>query len=211
MAFAQTETVRILPDKSDGPWPCAYYLPNVNTDIMAAIKGKWYDPAEDESDWAQGLGPFSSEEDAFLQTPWGSSVRPLLVRRHFVLTQEQLDGMRRAVFRCSYDENPRAYINGTSFWQASGWNDSNYAEFVLTAAQRRKLQVGDNVLAISLQQGGGSGHLDCSLDINYTVTGIGPLVDDETADEAPVFNLGGQRTTTAQRGIQVVSGKKILK
>lgn len=211
MASAQTETVRILPDKSDGPWSCAYYLPNTNADINAAIRGKWYDLTEDESDWAQGFGPFSSEADAFLCTPWGSSVRPLMVRRHFVLTQEEVDGMRRVVFRCSYDENPRAYINGVVLWSASGWNDSNYAELVLTSAQRRKLQAGDNVLAISLQQGGGSGHLDCSLDITYDTTGIGPLVEEEADEESPVFNLAGQRTTAAQHGVQVVGGKKILK
>ncbi len=213
MGFAQTNIVseRILPSKEEGAWPCRYYLPNTNADLTAAVRGKWYDLGEDESDWAEGFGPFSSESDAFLVTPWGSSVRPLLVRRHFTLSEEALAGMKKVVFRLSYDENPRVYLNGTTIMTATGWNDSNYAEVTLTAAQRRKLQAGDNVLAISLQQGGGSGHVDCSLDITYDPTGIeSPLAPTDEAD-AEVYNLSGQRISQAQHGVNIVGGRKVLK
>ena len=65
----------------------------------------------------------------------------------------------------SYDENPVIYLNGTRIWSASGWNDNNYAEITLDATQRALLRQGDNVLAASLTQGGGGGHIDYGLKI----------------------------------------------
>lgn len=208
---AQTETKHVLTTMEEGPWECLYYLPNTNTDLNAAVKAKWYAATEDESDWAEGYGPFSSERDGFFYTPWGSSVRPLMVRRHFTLTEEDVQSIKSAKLRISYDENPKVYLNGTQIYSASGWNDSNYATVTLTAAQRQKLVAGDNVVAVSLMQGGGSGHLDFGLDITFTLTAIDGVAEEEAALPTAVYNLAGQRLAQSRRGVNIVRGKKIIK
>lgn len=210
-AFGQTETKHLLPTMEGGPWECLYYLPNTNTDLNAAVKAKWYATTEDESDWAKGHGPFSSERDAFFYTPWGSSLRPLLVRRHFTLTEEDLASIKSVKLLISYDENPKVYLNGTQIYSASGWSDSNYATMTLTSSQRKKLVEGDNVIAVSLMQGGGSGHLDFGLDITFTPTAIGEVTEEKAFVPTTVYNLAGYRVEQMQRGVNIVNGKKIIK
>lgn len=204
-----------------GAWPCLYYMLNYNTDLAVAEEAGWASDDEDEDDWISGVGPFSNDNNMFYTTEWPSQVRPILVRRHFSLSADLLaraiDPEATAVLTCSYDENPVVYLNGTRIWSANGWNDNNYATFNLTAEQRSLMREGDNVLAVSLMQGGGGGHIDYGLRITspYGLSGIeSPGLPEDAAVPADnrIFNLHGRYLGTdisrLPAGIYIVGGKK---
>lgn len=209
-----------LPTLAKGPWSCKYYWLNYNEDIAVAESQQWYALAEDESDWIEGVGPFSNSNDQFLTTEWGSQVRPLLVRRHFNVSAAELPHFiaGNVTLKCSYDENPKVYLNGTLIWSANGWNDNDYAEYQLSEAHRQLLREGDNVLAVSLMQGGGGGHIDYGLEAvaPYTPSSIQPTVRPKEAPKnAAVFTIDGRYvgkdTRSLAPGMYIVGGKKFVK
>ncbi|MDE6854116.1 MAG: hypothetical protein K2J38_03570 [Muribaculaceae bacterium] len=205
-----------------GPWPCKYYLLNYNDDIATAEECEWYSVGEDESDWINGSGPFSNDANMFYITEWPSQVRPILVRRHFTLDDGALADITsgsQVILTCSYDENPVIYLNGTRIWSASGWNDNNYAEITLDASRKALLRQGDNVLAASLTQGGGGGHIDYGLKIvrPFAPSGISlPQADHASSDTSDrrIYNLQGQYLGTSEqslaKGIYIRGGKKLI-
>lgn len=214
---ANTVTKYILDtvDSGEGSWPCLFYELNYNTDISPAEKAKWYALGEDESYWREGYGPFSIDQNKFLVTQWQSTVHPILIRRHFTLTADDLAKIAIGVVNLtySYDENPKFWLNGTLITSASGWNDDNYATLRLSAARKRLLVEGDNVLCVSLQQGDGGGHIDYGLSVTYDPLddGVSGVEAEGEADDA-MYNLMGQRISKPQslRGIILTKGKKII-
>lgn len=217
MAVAQdTTTVRtdLLATLDKGPWPCKYYWPNSNADVDTATAAKWYVLNEDESDWIDGVGPFSNSNDQFLTTEWGSGVRPILIRRHFTLTADQVTAYRKAevILAVSYDENPVVYLNGRQLWTATGWNDNDYATFQLLR-QRRWFREGDNVLCVSLLQGAGGGHIDYGLYVN-TTTGISAVAVDEESNAGAFYSVSGMNMGTSAQalpaGVYIKNGKKLI-
>lgn len=212
------QVVNLLPTLEKGPWPCKAYTLNYNSDLEAARAARWYSLDEDESDWLSTVGPMSNDENMFAVTEWPSQVRPILIRRHFDLSAEELVAALEGNVQlsCSYDENPKIYLNGTLIWSANGWNDNDYAFHSLTDDQRKLLRAGDNVLAVSLMQGGGGGHIDYGLQISapYEVSGIVlPGADAVATADSRVFNLFGQymgeRTDGLPAGVYVTGGKKV--
>lgn len=200
-------------------WPCRYYLMNRNEEFAEAEAGKWFAPEEDERDWMAGVGPFSNDENKFYVTPWPSSTHPILVRRHFSLTAAQLEAIKagKLYFTCSYDEYPTAYLNGTKFWSADGWNDNNYATTQLSQNVIGLLREGDNLLAVSARQGSGGGHLDYGLMLseNYTPSGVESVITDSAKNARPgVYDLMGRylgadaSALTLQSGFYIINGKK---
>ncbi|MBD5224906.1 MAG: hypothetical protein HDS68_02925 [Bacteroidales bacterium] len=211
----------LLNTVADGEWPCKYYMLNYNSDIEVAEAAGWAAQTEDESDWIDSLGPMSNDDNMFLITQWPSQVRPILIRRHFTFTADNMASLAGAELKltCSYDENPKIYLNGNLIWSATGWNDNNYVSYTLTKAQNELLHEGDNVLAVSLSQGEGGGHIDYGLQIvaPYENSGIiSAEADGNIVREADnrVFNLHGQYLGTSTdrlpRGIYVVGGKKTV-
>ena len=212
MLSAQNNAVYLLEtkDTGDGSWPCLYYFPNTNADINLANKAKWYAPTEDESDWAEGFGPFSSEHDSFYCTEWGSPVRPILIRRHFNLDETLLSVVQgsNTYLIISYDEYARIYLNGTLIGSKDGYVGSEYVTQALISSHKKKLVAGDNVLAVSLQQGGGSGHIDFGLYFLDKENAIGDVIAGEARND--IFNLSGQRLQQKQKGVNIINGKKVL-
>ena len=204
---------------SDGPWPCSYYMLNYNSDLTVAESAKWYAVEENESDWMKGEGPFSNDNNMFLTTEWASQVRPILIRRHFTLTDADIAEISNSVltFLCSYDEDPVAYLNGTRIWNASGWNDNNSARVALSPRQTALLVKGDNVLAISVKQGGGGGHIDYGLSIETPYTpeaGIVIVTNDAPDADGRIYNLHGRYLGTdvdrLPAGLYIRDGKKFI-
>lgn len=210
----------LLPTVEEGPWRCRYYILNYNEDIPVAEKAEWYGLDEDESDWISGVGPFSNDENKFYITEWPSQVRPILVRRHFTLTDDDIASMdetTNVTLTCSYDENPVVYLNGTKIWSATGWNDNDYARYELNAEQRGLLKAGDNVVAVSLTQGAGGGHIDYGLEITspYSfATRVGADAAAQRHDDR-IFDLSGRYvgtdTSVLSAGVYVRDGKKFVK
>lgn len=217
-----TVTRTLLHTVADGEWECRYYMLNYNSDIEAAEAAGWASEEEDESDWIAGVGPFSNDENMFYITEWPSQTRPILVRRHFTMTAEDMAAIDGSELKltCSYDENPKIYLNGTLIWSATGWNDNDYATAILSEEQKQLLHEGDNVLAVSLTQGGGGGHIDSGLELEkpYEYSGIStPAMTETTAgaeNDTRIFNLHGQylgtSTDNLPKGIYIRGGKKLV-
>ena len=205
VAQAQTTTVQLLPTKEAGPWPCAYYLLNSNEELSQLEPKTWAGRCVCEDDWIQGYGPLSNSPDAFRTTPWGSEVQPLLVRRHFTMTADDMAALAKSTvtLTCSYDEHPRLYLNGVLLWSYDGWNDNDYAARTFTSRHKALLREGDNVLAVSLKQGAGGGHIDYGLTMTLP-SGYDTIqsVIDERNDKEAVYNLVGIRQVHAS-GIYV--------
>lgn len=209
----ERKTVTLLPTLSEGAWPCCYYWLNYNNDIPVAEAAHWAALDEDESDWIEGVGPFSNSNDQFRTTDWASQTRPLLVRRHFTLSAQMLDAILHGTLTltCSYDENPHVFLNGQRVWSAKGWNDNDYALFNL-GRYRSLLREGDNVLAVSLQQGGGGGHIDYGLTatIVQQPDEVGQIRESCGAN-VRCYDLAGRSANANTRGIIIVNGKKIIR
>ncbi len=148
---------------------------------------------------------------------------PIFVRRYFNLTEEDLEALNNGemsiVFTCSYDENPKAYINGEHFWEAANWNDNNYASHTLTAEQIANLKEGENMLAMSLSNGAGGAHIDMGFKTSktYVPTADGVesvAVNNKLMNDNRIFDLQGRFVGTEMdklgRGIYIQGGKKVL-
>lgn len=211
-----TEYILNTVDSGEGSWPCLFYELNYNSDITLGEKAKWYAPDEDESYWREGIGPFSIDANKFLVTQWQSTVHPILIRRHFTLTAEDMAKIEigAVTLTYSYDENPKFWLNGRQLVSATGWNDNNYATFPFNSTRKKYFVEGDNVLCVSLQQGAGGGHIDCGLSVRYNPMHDGISAQDSDSEEdTETYNLLGQRISypAGYRGIIVTKGKKIFK
>ena len=216
---AQSNEAALLPLMDEGPWPCAYYFLNSNDELNTVKAVDWAGRCIMEDDWIQGYGPLSNSQDRFLTTPWGSDRLPLLVRRHFTLTTDEVTQLRSMPMHvlCSYDENPKVYLNGTLIWSKTGWNDNDYASYALTSRNKLLLKEGDNVLAVSLTAGAGGGHIDYGLTYTGTLTpsGISSVTQGgQAATDPQVYNLQGQAAGSGQRapakGIYIQNAKKVV-
>ena len=207
-------TTTLLPTLEAGPWPCVYYLLNSNSELSQLQPNVWTGRCFDESDWIVGYGPLSNSPDQFRTTNWGSQVQPLLVRRHFTLTAEQLATIadKTLTLTCSYDENPKVYLNKTLIWSASGWNDNDYVHYTLTAQQKKLLREGDNVLSVSLQQGDGGGHIDYGLKITEPyVPSTTSLTTRLVQPSSDIYDLMGRKVSSHPKpGLYIVNGKKTV-
>ena len=213
-----SETTSLLSTLDDGAWLCAYYMLNSNEELGLLSSDEWAGHCVDEEEWVQGYGPLSNSPDQFLTTEWGSQVQPLLVRRHFSLTEEQLTELmnKTVVLTCSYDENPHVYLNGSLIWSASGWNDNDYARYPLIPRHKKLLTVGDNVLAVSLQQGDGGGHIDYGLYFLGSFSASSVDASECAFQESRYFNLAGQSVSVPRdKGVYIqhdgFKTKKIIK
>ena len=208
-----TEYILDTVDSGEGSWPCLFYELNYNKDITLAERAKWYSLDEDESYWREGLGPFSIDGNKFLVTQWQSTVHPILIRRHFTLTEEDLlkISVGTVTLTYSYDENPTFWLNGTKIASATGWNDNNYASFILSGARKKLLVEGDNVLCVSLQQGEGGGHIDYGLSVKYNPMhdGISSPTSDPSHNEGEVYDLTGRKLSPSP-GREGVGSKSIV-
>ena len=204
---------------TEGPWPCAYYFLNSNEELNNLKAADWTGRCIAEDDWIQGYGPMSNSADQFLTTPWGSDRLPLLVRRHFSLTADEVAQLKSLPMHvlCSYDENPKVYLNGTLLFQKTGWNDNEYASYALTARNKLLLKEGDNVLAVSLMAGAGGGHIDYGLTYTGTLipSGISSATQDmPTAADLQMYNLQGQKVAGGKhapsKGIYIQNARKVV-
>ena len=209
-----TVTRVLLPTKDSGPWPCVYYMLNSNEELNGITAAQWAGRCISEDDWAWGDGPFSSMDDQFLKTRWGSDRLPILIRRHFTLTAEEISNITRSTITLtySYDEDPRIYLNGYLLTSKTGYNDDNYATYTLNVRNKNNLKEGDNVLAVSLRAGVGSGHIDYGLTMTspYVPTGITQTNYIHDTTDMIIYDLQGCRVESPSSGIYITNGKKII-
>lgn len=192
--YEADQQVDFLSSVADGWWPAFYKTLGGNGDIETAVENGCFSTTEDESTWTIAKGPFSNGNDRFRTTYWNSNSSPILVRRHFNLSEGNAAALKAAgdvYLSISYDEWPVVYLNGTEIWRfndenRNAWNDDNYEVIQLTDAHKALLKGGDNVVGVSLQSGDGGGHIDFAL---YTTLPIQGFVVEEGADVAFLKSL----------------------
>lgn len=199
--YEANEQYDLLIQKSDGWWPCYYKTLGNNNDIETAVANGCFNNNAEDGTWTIALGPFGNNDDqtvrwGFRQTFWNSDANPILVRRHFNLTEANATALKNngdVTLSISYDEWPAVYLNGKLIWSLEpeyndegeisnvGWNDGNYATIKLTKEMLANLKGGDNVIGVSARQGGGGGHIDLAL---YTTLPCAGFTTSEPADVA---------------------------
>lgn len=225
------QRTHLLPTKpAGGDWYGYYYFLTGNAELDALDPADWAGNdakgMDAEADFQSpdteggGYGPYSNSDDQFKTTYWNSDLYPLLVRRHFTLTADQKNtlGNSAVTLSCSYDECPKVYLNGTLIWQSDGWNDNDYATYSLSDGQKALLVEGDNVLAVSVRQGGGGGHIDFGLHVEREIaTGMATVSNDNKGQACggSVYTLTGIcKGTSVEKlpaGIYIANGRKIMK
>lgn len=116
----------------------------------------WEKPDFDDAKWMEGDGGFGTKgtPGAVVGTEWKTD--DIWLRRSFEL-KELPKG--EVMLRVHHDEDAEVYINGVLALKTGGFT-TDYAEFPLTAAGRKALKSGTNVIAIHCKQTGGGQYID---------------------------------------------------
>jgi len=116
----------------------------------------WEKPDFDDAKWMEGDGGFGTKgtPGAVVGTEWKTD--DIWLRRSFEL-KELPKG--EVMLRMHHDEDAEVYINGVLAFKTTGFT-TDYTEFPLTAADRKALKPGMNVIAIHCKQTGGGQYID---------------------------------------------------
>jgi GH43 family beta-xylosidase len=133
----------------------------------AKPKGEWQDTSFDDGSWSRGRAAFSSNRTE------GSTVRrqgtkwddgQIYVRKAFSATDA---GVGNLALRVHHDAPARVWLNGRLIYES---DKPDYRMVNLTAAQRKLLRDGTNILAAESSRGRSGGFFDVALfDIKQTV------------------------------------------
>lgn len=119
----------------------------------------WEKPAFELKEWNVGNGGFGTRgtPGIALGTDWNT--KDIWIRRVFELKEVPTG---EVWLRVHHDEDAEVYINGVLAAKLSGFTTS-YGEVPLTAAGRKALKAGANLIAIHCKQTGGGQYIDAGL------------------------------------------------
>ena len=146
----------------DNTWPSApagWNLPEFDD-------SNWIDLALPTASYNHSGGPYTSLQ---YNSYWYNEYNCYWMRRTFNL--EEVNPNASFTLRCVHDDNMVVYVNGQEVINAEGWTQtpnnctwSNaYESFTIPASA---FKVGNNVLAIYIQQNWGGAYFDCELRMN---------------------------------------------
>lgn len=121
----------------------------------------WADPGYDDVNWPSALGAFGNKggAESDVQTAWSSE--NIWLRQHF-----NYDGAKfaQAWMAIHYDNATEVMVNGQVIWHSEpkAWNDG-YEPVEVTAALKKALKTGDNVIAVHCHQDTGGQFIDLAL------------------------------------------------
>ncbi len=162
---------------------CALYSASVDSDVVlfekstswkylmsssGTVDSNWNKSDFDDSSWKTGSAPFGDRGGE--KTSWTGDNNYIWIRKSFELTEEQYEEIKNGALSLYifYDDTMRFYINGKQYLDKSGWNDS-YETIAIDGKAGSILQVGKNVVAISLHNTGGGRQIDTSLTCSRAV------------------------------------------
>jgi hypothetical protein len=148
MGADQKQYTTILPAADENSYSAVYTETNPTAD--------WMKPAFNDSQWNSGKAPFGDDK-ATAATIWTS--RNIWVRRHFTLANPVKDPL---VLKLLHDDNVEVYLNGELIYSKIGWT-GKYLYLPLDQAIAGKLQQGDNLLAVHVENTAGGAALDAGL------------------------------------------------
>ena len=121
--------------------------------------GDWFSPEFDASSWKEGPGGFGTRgtPGAVVRSEWRTP--RIWLRREITLDRKDLKDLGLLVH---HDEDFELYVNGVLAAKRSGYT-TDYDEIPLSAAARKALKTGRNVIAIHCRQTGGGQYIDAGL------------------------------------------------
>jgi hypothetical protein len=119
----------------------------------------WEKPEFDAAAWSEGEGGFGTKgtPGAVVRTEW--TTNDIWLRREAELKAEPTG---EVFLRLHHDEDADVYINGVLAAQVGGYV-TNYGPVPLTAAGRKSLTVGKNLIAVHCKQTGGGQYIDVGM------------------------------------------------
>ena len=123
----------------------------------------WNLPAYDAGAWSEGKSGFGAAgtPGAFIGTVWDSA--DIWLRREIELPAANLDHLQAWLH---HDEDAEVYINGMLALKTSGWIDA-YESMALTAAGRKALRPGKNLIAVHCHQTSGGQYIDVGFVVEH--------------------------------------------
>ncbi|MBO4840125.1 MAG: phosphatidylinositol-specific phospholipase C [Bacteroidaceae bacterium] len=214
--------VYILPLGRDRVWEGLCYFreaPQKNSssvDALTSPNALWkaitYSP---NSSWVNLEMPMGSPSYlAPYRTTWEGEYNTYWIRREFTL--DEVNEATTYYLEAYHDDHYDIYVNGRQIHKADDWTEANGAP-ITKKVTNATLKVGQNVIAIHIQQNTGGAYFDCGLygifDPDKQVS-ISEIPEDKTtfpADgKAVVYDLSGKKTNSPQKGLYVIDGKKTV-
>ena len=138
----------IMPASDEAPYKCKY------TETQPS--GDWNDVQYNDKNWKAGSAPFTDDKQQ-AKTLWTS--KNIWFRRSFALNDIDID---KLVLKLYHDDNVEVYLNGKEVYKFTGWVNS-YKLVPLAERFKKRLKVGQNVLAIHCANTSGGAFLDAGL------------------------------------------------
>jgi hypothetical protein len=142
----------------------------------------WMTNSFDDSRWTAGKAPFGNDISQ-VKTSWTSA--DIWMRRKFSLTQPITAPL---LLKLMHDDDVEVYLNGDLIYQ-HGCCAPKFAYLPIDEAVTKKMQMGDNLLAIHVLNTGGGAWLDAGLQIENK-----PAVVTETLAKQESVMLSAMQT-----------------
>jgi len=132
---------------------------------------EWFQTDFDDSGWKEGPAGFGTKgtPGAVVGTTWDTS--DVWIRTSFEYDGSPFD---KAAVRIHHDEDTTVYLNGVKILEAA-WFITDYELHDATAAIKKALRKGRNVLAVSCHQTTGGQYVDVGLVLDPKVEPVVPL------------------------------------
>ncbi len=145
------EYVELIPTSEKAPQTWHY--------TTAQPADTWAKPEFDPKDWKSGPGGFGTAmtPGTVVGTEW--TTKDIWARRTFELKEVPTG---EVMLRVHFDEDAEVYVNGVLAARLAGYATS-YGEVPMTAAAKKTLKAGTNVLAVRARNAGGGQYIDAGL------------------------------------------------
>lgn len=214
--------VYILPLGRDRVWEGLCYFreaPQKNSsslDALSAPNALWKSITySTNSSWVNLEMPMGSPSYlAPYRTTWEGEYNSYWIRREFTL--DEVNEATTYYLEAYHDDHYEIFVNGRQIHKADDWTEANGAP-ITKKVTNATLKVGQNVIAIHIQQNTGGAYFDCGLygifDPDKQVS-ISEITEDKTTSpanrKAVVYDLSGRTVSSPNKGLYVIDGKKTV-
>lgn len=214
--------VYVLPLGRDRIWEGLCYFreaPQKNSsslDALSAPNALWKSITySTNSSWVNLEMPMGSPSYlAPYRTTWEGEYNSYWIRREFTL--DEVNEATTYYLEAYHDDHYEIFVNGRQIHKADDWTEANGAP-ITKKVTNATLKVGQNVIAIHIQQNTGGAYFDCGLygifDPDKQVS-ISEITEDKTTSpanrKAVIYDLSGRTVSSPNKGLYVIDGKKTV-
>ena len=214
--------VYILPLGRDRVWEGLCYFKEApqktssSVDALTAPNALWKSITySTNSSWVNLEMPMGSPSYlAPYRTTWEGEYNSYWIRREFTL--DEVNEATTYYLEAYHDDHYEIFVNGRQIHKADDWTEANGAP-ITKKVTNATLKVGQNVIAIHIQQNTGGAYFDCGLygifDPDKQVS-ISEITEDKTTSpanrKAVVYDLSGRTVSSPNKGLYVIDGKKTV-